>query len=571
MRDKKEFHAILTQISGGLFREYGRLAGDFDFNRYVLKIHFVQDAAEDGPTLFVVRVPQFISEFPERLFSSAVRRTALEDLLVRKISESIEGMAHFNSSGTARRRFQIARLGQKILPRSSVIVTDEYVEARLYASLPREGEVIPGDAVLELFFEDLPAIVNTALIYCNLDRDEVEHTVGLMEDTDVIRQMLPTQGMVGFVGDGLLLSRKPGTDLPDFTRNTSLKVDVSARLEVEVPHLSKVYGAGIPAGITVIMGDAYSGRIEIMQALASGIYNHIAGDGRELAITVPDAVEIRSEPGRSIAQVNVSAFVSGHACGCAPEACSTNSADAFLSQAAATVEALQAGARVLLFDEATSCSAFLSSDQRLTALLGARSGIIPLAARARQLADDLGVSLVIGGETCVAEFIPIADRVLRVNRNVISDITEEARKATVAQPPPRAAAIDVAALAEQQRWIVPSSIDPTLGREDSYICAPNVHTLCFGRSTIDLSAVSQLADIQQTETIAHILYYAKLRYMDESHPLREILDLVDRDLSTEGLECLARELRGDLARPRRYEIAAALNRLSTLRVQNPTD
>ena len=570
MRDKKEFHAILTQISGGLFREYGRLAGDFDFNRYVLKIHFVQDAAEDGPTLFVVRVPQFISEFPERLFSSAVRRTALEDLLVRRISQSIEDMAHFNSSGTARRRFHIARLGQKILPRSSVIVTEEYVEARLYANLPREGEVIPGEAVLELFFEDLPSIVNSSLIYCNLDQDEVEQTVGLMEDTDVIRQMLPTQGLVGFVGDGMRLSRKPGSDMPDFTRNACLKIDASARLEVEVPHLNKVFGAGIPAGITVIMGDTYSGRVEVMEALASGIYNHVAGDGRELAITVPDAVAIRAEPGRSVAQVNVSAFVSGHACGCTPEACSTECADAFLSQAAATVEALQAGARVLLFDEATSCSAFLASDQRLTALLGTRSGIIPLAARARQLADDLGVSLVIGGETCVAEFIPIADHVLRVSRNVISDITEEARK-TAGTQPLRAPAMDVAALAEEQRWIVPSTIDPTFGREDSYIHAPDVNTLCFGRSTIDLSAVSQLADIQQTETIGHILYYAKLRYMDESHPLREILDLVDRDLSTEGLECLARELRGDLARPRRYEIAAALNRLSTLRVQNPTD
>jgi len=570
MRDKKEFHSILTQIAGGLFKEYGRLAGDFDFNRYVLKIHFIQDSTDAGPTLFVVRVPQFISEFPERLFSNAVRRTALEDLLIRKIAESIEGMARFNGVGVARRRFQNSRLGQKILPRSSVIITEEYVEARLYCVLPREGEVIPGDAVYELFFDDLPVIVNTALIYSNLDGAEVDRTVGMMEDADAVRQMLPTQGLIGFIGEGTLLSRKAGTDLPDLNRNIRLKVDASARLDVDVPNMRRLSGASIPAGITVILGDSYSGRIELMSALASGIYNHVAGDGRETAITVPDAVAIRAEPGRSVARVNISAFISSESCGCSPEACSTDSADACLSQAAATVEALQVGARVLLFDESSSCSAFLCADQRVAPLLGGRSGMIPLAARARQFADELGVSIVVGGETGVAEFIPVADKVLRISGGVLADITKEARAAVKAEPL-RAKPVSVAGLAEQDRWIVPSSIDPTAGRDDSFIKAPDVHTLCFGRSTIDLSAVTQLADSQQTETIGHILYYAKLRYMDETHPMREILDLVDRDLSTEGLECLARELRGDLARPRRYEIAAALNRLSTLRIQNPTN
>jgi hypothetical protein len=78
--------------------------------------------------------------------------------------------------------------------------------------------------------------------------------------------------------------------------------------------------------------------------------------------------------------------------------------------------------------------------------------------------------------------------------------------------------------------------------------------------------VHQIADIYQTLTIGRILYYAKLRYLDEPRPIREVLDLIDRDLSTEGLESLTRDLRGDLARPRRYEIAAALNRLQTLRI-----
>jgi hypothetical protein len=123
-----------------------------------------------------------------------------------------------------------------------------------------------------------------------------------------------------------------------------------------------------------------------------------------------------------------------------------------------------------------------------------------------------------------------------------------------------------AGLAERTRWVVPSSIDPSQGRHDAVIQASSTELLHFGNCDLDLRGMIQLADPHQTSTIGLVLYYAKTRYMDEGRPIREILDLVDRDLSTEGLECLSRELRGDLARPRRYEIAAALNRLPTLRI-----
>ena len=116
--------------------------------------------------------------------------------------------------------------------------------------------------------------------------------------------------------------------------------------------------------------------------------------------------------------------------------------------------------------------------------------------------------------------------------------------------------------------MVPTSMDASSGKDDERITACSKHSLCFGNSCIKLEAVSQLADIYQTETIGRILHYAKTRYMDEGRPIREILDLIDRDLSSEGLECLTRELSGKLARPRRYEIAAALNRLKTLRISH---
>jgi hypothetical protein len=47
--------------------------------------------------------------------------------------------------------------------------------------------------------------------------------------------------------------------------------------------------------------------------------------------------------------------------------------------------------------------------------------------------------------------------------------------------------------------------------------------------------------------------------------------MIDRDLSSEGLGTISRDLRGDLARPRRYELAAAINRLPTFRVSHATE
>jgi hypothetical protein len=101
-----------------------------------------------------------------------------------------------------------------------------------------------------------------------------------------------------------------------------------------------------------------------------------------------------------------------------------------------------------------------------------------------------------------------------------------------------------------------------------------VKTILFGKNEIDLSAVAQLVDPSQLNAIGQALYYARQHYMagggkhymDGARTLPEILDAVMADLDREGLDVLDRRLVGDLARFRRYELAAALNRLRTLRV-----
>ena len=568
MRDKREFFNIVDDIDGKDVSEYGRLVGDFDFSRFVLKVTQIPAESAQKPVLFIVRVPQIIAGFPPHLFDIPVRRTALEDLLTRKVSEQIELASQYDQQGISRRHLSIAVPGQKILPRTSLLVTDEYVEARMYIQLPHRDNRIDGQRVKDIFFDQLAQVVTGSLIYCNLSQQEVEEFVNGMEDADQIRQVLPTRGWVGFAAEGSLLARYGNTDYPDYDKLDTLRVADDIAIEVEVPNAGEVKGVGIPAGITLILGDDYSGRVELMRALAAGIYNHVPGDGRERVISVPDIVHVAAETGRSVQKVNVSAFVRKLQNGEATEY-SVDEADPCSAQATATLEAIEIGARALLFDESDSAASFLTRDSRLDALLPQRSThVVPLAARARQLADELGISIVVAGSAAVAEFISVADTVLRIENHTIYDVTNEAKTLDAGQLTVSDDAADAEVVLEQNRWVVPSSIEPSKGTRDQFIEAESLDLLRFGNSVVGLQDVTQLADRHQTSTIGLILYYAKLRYMDEGRPMREIMDLIDRDLGTEGLECLSRDLRGDLARPRRYEIAAALNRLPSLRISH---
>lgn len=570
MRDKKEFYNILTEIDGQPAAEYARLAGDFDFSRYILKIDSVEDSVGEG-TLLVLRVPQSVAGFPPVLFNTPVCRTALEDFLTRKLAGELEKLTHYDEQGISRRRLNIPVPGQKILPRTALLMTEDYVEARIEVFFPVLEDKVQADTAKTLFFEELPEVVTGGLVYCNLDEDEVIHFVAVMEDADQIRQMLPTLGYVSFLADGALLHRLGNLDLPDYDQPSLLHIPEDLAVELETKNHGRIKGLGIPQGITVILGDAYSGCSDLAQAVSHGVYNHVPGDGREQCLTVPDAVHVSAEPGRSIQRVDLSLFLSNLPNGADAAQYSCAEADPCAAQAAQTIEALEIGARVLVYDERDSSGAFLSRDSRLSGVLpGVDMPITPLSARARQMVDELGVSLVIAGSSAVTEFIPEADHVYQVHNYTVTDITEHAKNLRVHSLPVDNF-FDISRLVESNRWIVPSSIDPSQGKEDFYVKAVAKDLLEFGRFIIDLQSVTQIADIHQTETIGCILHYAQVHYLDKGRPVREILDLVDRDLSTEGLECLSRDLRGNLARPRRYEIAAALNRLSSLRIAQKTD
>jgi len=112
-----------------------------------------------------------------------------------------------------------------------------------------------------------------------------------------------------------------------------------------------------------------------------------------------------------------------------------------------------------------------------------------------------------------------------------------------------------------------ASVDPRRGRREVSVKIRGLRTIQFGEETVDLSAVSQIVHVSQTRAIADAILYARERYMDGRRPIRGILDAVEADLAREGLALLSRRPVGDHAAFRPLELAAALNRLRSLRVR----
>ena len=167
-----------------------------------------------------------------------------------------------------------------------------------------------------------------------------------------------------------------------------------------------ITGTIIHTGITLILGGAYYGKSTMVRSISSGVYDAIRGDGRELCVTVIDAVSVRAEDGRYVSNVDVSPFFlpegkektvvssssnssSSPSSNFDPSSFSTTRASGATSMASNVIECLEAGASALLIDEDTSASNFLSIDGRMRAIVS-DLGIVPLLYRANALGNING-------------------------------------------------------------------------------------------------------------------------------------------------------------------------------------
>lgn len=565
--NKQNLLDTLSRIDGRGYPAYKDIRGSYHMGSYILHIDHVQSDPFASPSRIRIEMPQSKAGFPAALYDSPVRHRALSDYLTRQVHDCIrrycKGNRGSGKSGTVR----VQSVGQEMLERTSVIIDENKVEARLSIGLPAAGRRVLGRQAIGMFTEELPRIAEGALCLKSLNQKAIREQVDLCEDQAALRDWLAEHDCVAFVAEGAVLPRKSGVDdRPMENGAIPFQPPDSLTEEVNLPHKGAIKGMAIPRGITLITGGGYHGKSTLLRAIERGVYDHIPGDGREYVVTDPRAMKIRAEDGRRVERVDISLFINDLPNGESTGGFSTENASGSTSQAANIAEALEAGAGALLLDEDTSATNFMIRDARMQRLIPSdKEPITPFIDRVRGLYTGMGVStiLVIGGS---GDYFDVSDLVILMDHYEPYDVTRQAKDIAAEQPTKRSAQGAGQDIRIRSRIPLSDSLELT-GRRQK-VKSRGVDAIRYGDTELQLDDVEQLVDANQTRAIAEIIRYAR-RYMENDRPLAEIIERVLSDMDKDGLDVLSpyRGHPGEMARPRGLEIAAAFNRLRILRVK----
>ncbi|HET9965719.1 MAG TPA: ABC-ATPase domain-containing protein [Rubrobacter sp.] len=553
----------LDRIDRKGYGAYRDLSGTHDLGHFVLFMDRVQRDPFAPPSL--IRIQTKVNPFDPTLFGNSVRRVAFEDFLTRSVEREIRRVVRGNRGSGGSGRVEIQRASQVVLPRTSMVVEPGYVEARMAVGLPARGRSVDASAARTVLLEELPEVVRRGLDPApegGVDVERAKLHVESVEDADHLRGLLPGLGLVAFVADGAVLPRESGaSDRPLREGAVPFGSPEEHRVEVELPNKGVVSGMGVAEGVTLVVGGGFHGKSTLLSALSWGVYDHVPGDGRELVVTRGDAVKVRSEDGRSVSGVDISAMIGDLPGGRSTKVFSTPNASGSTSQAANIAEAIEVGTSLLLVDEDTSATNFMIRDERMRELVR-REPISPYIDLVRPLHRSLGVStvVVVGG---VGDYLDVADRVILLEDYAPSDATPRSREVTK-RFPLRAPLTQRAVRPPRERAIDTSSINLRRGKRQT-ARGRGLHTIELGRERVDLSYLEQLAEAGQTEAVARII-----REWATAGEVRGVGELVREALasiSEKGLDSLGnyRGHPGEMSLPRAQEVAAATNRVRPLR------
>lgn len=558
----------LLDLDGRGYKAYKDIRGRYRFADFQLTIDYVQGDPFASPSQFSVWVPQNVAGFPAELYSSPSREVALRDFLTRQFSVACRQVSQKRGTGKSG-AIAVCRLGQEVLDRTSAFVSEKGVEIRFTVGLPAQGRRILGRQAAQMLCEDIPELVDRALIYENLDAEAIQRQVETVEDADWLRSQLRDRDLVAFVADGSILPRRSGVDDRPLQQNVvPFESPASLRVSFQRPNGGEITGMGIPRGVTLIVGGGYHGKSTLLRAVELGVYNRIPGDGREFVVTDARAVKIRAEDGRSVVGVDISPFINNLPQGQPTQEFSTENASGSTSQAANIIEAMEAGATALLVDEDTSATNFTIRDRRMQELIAKdNEPITPFVDRVRQLYEERGIStiLVMGGS---GDYFDVADTVVALTAYHPSDVTQEAKAIADKYDTGRKAEASDGLGSLRSRCILPDSLDPSRGKRAVKWQVRDTDEIVFGTNEIDLSAVEQIADAGQLRAIAEAMVYLKQEFADGDRTLSQLLDEIEAAVAQDGLDVLAPFAVGNLAKFRRFELAAALNRLRSLAVRS---
>ncbi|MCD7735876.1 MAG: ABC-ATPase domain-containing protein [Lachnospiraceae bacterium] len=608
MRSQAELRRQLKEIDHKGYKAYKVLEGEYDFGSYRLAIDHVQGDPFATPSRVRI-IYGNRGNISSQYFENRSRRIAAEDYLLRRLHRSLRGgrdsapdargghnrisdfrggqrngadhqaydqRSEFARGGASERQARgsgksglvtACRTGQEILERTAMRITPEAIEARIEVGFPAFGRTIAAGELDKILFDFLPeAAAKTFRMNPQMKR-ELEAVVQLADDQQYIRDALEARGLVAFVADGSVLPRESGVSQRPMKNSIVFRSPDSLAVTLELSHRGRVRGMGVKKGVTVIAGGGFHGKSTLLKALERGVYNHIAGDGRELVITEQSAFKLRAEEGRCIHETDISMFISNLPTRADTTRFSTENASGSTSQAANTVEALAADSRVLLIDEDTSATNFMVRDARMARLVSdEKEPITPFIRKIRSLYEELGVStvLVVGSS---GDYLAVADTVLQMDCYVAKDVTARAKELCDERSAKDTAEPGLEALESEN--IVKRSIwlkKPVRAKQIEKARTHGWDTLSLDKTEIDLRYLEQIVDESQTAALAYLMQYILGRMADGKKTAAALADEAAQKIEKEGVLSVTPKNygAGAAAAVRRQEILACLARYRLL-------
>ncbi|MBY7142987.1 ABC-ATPase domain-containing protein [Virgibacillus sp. NKC19-3] len=558
----------LKQLDNKSYKAYKDIQGKYSYNQFDLFIDYVQGDPFATPSKIRVVIPREQRNVENDWLKTTSRKTATEDAFARIVGKTIAN-SRFTIKGSGKSgAILFDSPGQEVLERSAVQINAAAITVCISVGLPANGRRINGREAEKLFSQAIPTIIQNSIF--TMKDEQIIQAIELADKQDAIREEMRNNNWIAFIANGSILPRASGISNRPLQKAIPFQSPKENEVAVTIPHQSEpIKGMAIKKGITLIVGGGYHGKSTILQAIERGVYAHALGDGREYVITDSDAVKIRAEDGRQITGVNISPFITNLPHGQDTQFFSTENASGSTSQAANVMETLEAGATSLLIDEDTSATNFMIRDHRMQQLVKKnKEPITPFIDKIKQMRDQLDVStiLVMGGS---GDYFAVADSVIMMEAYVPYNVTSRAKEIMESDPLKRDAFADEAFGDVTNRYFQQNTLQTKKGNK-AKTQAKGLTKIIMGKTDIDFDDTEQLVDASQTRMIAEIIQFLDRTNGLQHKSMHKLLDEVEQQMDKQGLASFTtfkNQHPGDIARPRRYEIAAVLNRIRTANVQ----
>lgn len=565
MRSDRDLKNILERIDHRGYPAYKDTKGEYQFSKYVLDIEHVQGDPFASPSQIRISVSGKVAGIPSKYFDKKHKRIATQDYLLRKIGSEIAKNSKQRGSGKSG-LMHISRCGQEVLERTACQINDRdgEITVRLEVGFPANGRTINAGELERILFHILPDIVNRTVLYKNIDIAELDDVMRLTENQFFIRNEMKNRELTAFIADNSILPRKSGISAEPLKDAVKFRAPESMKIKMDLPDGTAIYGMGIPKGVTLIVGGGYHGKSTLLEALQMGVYDHVAGDGREYVFSDVSSVKIRAEDGRSISQTDISMFINNLPNKLDTRCFSTQNASGSTSQAANVIEAVETGCKVLLIDEDTSATNFMIRDELMQLVVTKdKEPITPYIDRVRELYESYGVStILVAGSS--GEYFNKADKIIQMDEYHTFDITEYAKD--IAQKHGYHAKKSVEKDVAMPNFNRCARVNKDWIGEWAKIKVNGKDAVSINRDSIDTRYLEQLADEEQLRMIGYLFVYMNQSIFGRNNTLQDSAEKLAQMLEKNGLKDIFQDKKipCNLAMPRKQELFMCINRFRKL-------